>query len=274
MTRHFELLARLGYGARGVVYVALGLLALTTALWGGALGQDSSDALNSILALPFGRILLGGVALGLMAHIVWRLAQGLLNADAVDNTPKGLVERLGRLVSAGANLFLALSAAALALGMGTGGDGNGEQTASAWLIQQPFGPWLLVLVGVCVIGAGMAQIWKGISRSYQRRLDIPPSRAMLVDPVCRFGLFARGAILAIVGGFLVYAGFAVSPEQAGGTAEALSYVYSLPFGRILYGLVALGLIAFGAYSLVTAAYRRINPSAVASAGMAIRQAVT
>ena len=45
MSNHFETLARLGYAARGVVYLLLGGLALASALWGGAAAEGSSDAL-------------------------------------------------------------------------------------------------------------------------------------------------------------------------------------------------------------------------------------
>ncbi|MGV3650313.1 MAG: DUF1206 domain-containing protein, partial [Devosia sp.] len=152
MSQHFETLARVGYGARGLVYLVLGGLATASAFWGGSQGQDTSSALSQMLSFPFGRILLGLVALGLFAHILWRLAQGLLNADDVDADAKGLVTRLGSLASAGANLFLALSAAGLAIGMGGSGGGGagGEEKASGWLLQQPFGPWLLGAAGLIV----------------------------------------------------------------------------------------------------------------------------
>jgi hypothetical protein len=64
--------------------------------------------------------------------------------------------------------------------------------------------------------------------------------------------------LVIIGGFVAYAALTVSPEQAGGIAEALDYVHALPFGRWLYGVAAVGLVAFGLHILVEGRYRRID----------------
>lgn len=260
MSNTFETLARLGYGARGVVYLLLGGLALSSAFWGGSGGEGSSEALSHVLGLPFGRILLGLIALGLFCYVLWKLAQGLLNADGRKDDIGGFINRAGQVISGGANLFLALTAAGMALSMGGGGggEGGGEQAASAWLLQQPFGPFLLGLVACGVIAAAGVQIWYGASRGYRKRLSLPAAQSKWMDPVCALGLIARGAVLAIIGGFLFYAAFTVSPEQAGGTAEALDYVHGLPFGRWLYGVAALGLAAFGAYSVIEGLYRRVD----------------
>ncbi len=270
MHNHFETLARGGYAARGVVYLLLGGLALASAVWGGSDAEGSSDALTSLLQLPFGRIILGLVAVGLFGYVAWRLAQGLLDADNVGTDAKGMVGRVGSVVSAGANVFLALSAARIALGSGSGSSGGGgEEQASAWLLQQPFGPWLLGLAALGVIGAGCAQVWKGASGKYRKHIDLPAAHADLLDKVCRFGLLARGLLLVVVGGFVLYAAWTVSPEQAGGTSEALDYVHAMPFGRWLYGLAALGLVAFGCYSIVQTLYRRVDAPTTADVKNAV-----
>lgn len=258
MYNKFEALARSGYIARGVVYLLLGGLALASAVWGMGNGAEgSSDALSSLLGLPFGRVLLGLVAIGLLGYVMWKLAQGLLNADNRDDDLQGFVTRVGQLISGAANLFLMLSAARLALSIGQG-SGNGEEAASAWLLQQPFGPFLLGIIACGVLAAGGVQAWYGATHGYRKRLSLPSPHNQWMDPVCAFGLIARGVVFAIVGGFLFYAAFTVSPENTGGTAEALDYVHSLPFGPFLYGLMALGLIAFGVYSVIEGLYRQLD----------------
>ena len=264
MTDKFETLARAGYAARGTVYILLGGLALGSAIAGGQGADGSSDALSSLLQLPFGRILLGIIAVGLLGHILWRLAQGLLDADNVGSDAKGFVGRVGSLISAGANVFLFLAATSMALGGGNeGGGGGGESEASGWLLQQPFGPYLLGAVSLGIIAAGLVQVWRGVSRQYRKRINLPAAHESMLDAICRFGLAARGALLAIVGGFIAYAALTVAPEQAGGIADALDYVHALPFGRWLYGLAALGLVAFGGYSIVQSLYRRMNAPTLA-----------
>jgi hypothetical protein len=264
----FETLARVGYAARGFVYLLVGIFAFGSAFWGGGSSENSSSgALSETLSLPFGRVLVGLIAIGLLGHLLWRLAQGLLNADDKDDDLQGFASRAGHLISAGANLFLMLTAARLALGNGGGGGGgNGEESASAWLLSQPFGPFLLGIVGAGVVVAGAVQIWYGLGGGFRKRLRLPSAQESWLDKICRVGLSARGLVIIIIGGFVVYAAWTASPEQAGGVAEALDYVYGLPFGRWLYGAMALGLIAFGAYGLIQARYRIIQaPRQLASA---------
>jgi len=221
-----------------------------------------------LIQLPFGRVLLGLVAIGLFGHILWRLAQGLLDADGVGTDAKGLVGRLGSLVSAGANLFLALSAASMALGSGGGGEG-GEADASGWLLRQPFGPWLLGLVAIGIVAAGVVQIWKGLSSDYRKHVDLPERGKSVLDALCRFGLMARGVLITIIGGLVGWAAWTVSPEQAGGISDALDRVHALPFGRWLYAIAALGLVAFGCYSIVQALYRRMSVPTVTDVKQAL-----
>lgn len=268
MHNKFESLARAGYVARGVVYLLLGGLAFTSAMWGGSDANGSSDALSSLLQLPFGRVLLGFVAVGLFGHILWRLAQGLLDADDAGTDIAGVVGRLGSLVSAGANLFLALSAASMALGSVGGGEG-GEAHASSWLLRQPFGPWLLGIVALGIVAAGLTQVWKGASSDYRKRLDLPSSAKSMLDAMCRFGLVARGVMVMIIGGLVGWAAWTISPNQAGGISDALDSVHSLPFGRWLYGIAALGLVAFGGYSIVQALYRRVTAPTIADVKQAL-----
>lgn len=258
MHNKFETLARAGYGARGIVYLLLGAFALTSAFWRGGNAEGTSGALSSLMGLPFGRVLVGLVAVGLAGYVLWKLAQGLLNVDEVNDDTKGLLTRAGQLVSAGANLFLMLMAARLALNAGGAGNGDGEEKASAWLLQQPFGPFLLGVAALTVIAAGVVQIWYGASGAYRKRLKLPAVHKGWMAQVCQFGLMARGVVLSIVGGFLGYAALTISPDRAAGTAEALDYVHDLPFGPWLYGTIALGLVAFGAYGLIEARYRSIE----------------
>ncbi|MCZ4347974.1 DUF1206 domain-containing protein [Devosia neptuniae] len=259
MDNSFETLARAGYIARGVVYLLLGGLALSSAIWGGEDAEGSSDALSSLLGLPFGRVLLALVAVGLLGYVLWKLAQSLLNADDRDHDLNDWATRAGQLISAVANLFLMFTAARMALAMGGGeGGGNGEETASAWLLQQPFGPYLLGAVGAGVIGFAGAQFWYGATGGYRKHLSLPSGHGSWLDRICAFGLMARGAVFAIIGGFVLYAAFTVSAEQAGGTADALDYVRRLPFGAWLYGLGALGLAAFGAYGVIQGLYRHVD----------------
>ncbi len=254
----FEGLARAGYAARGIVYFLLGALALGSAFGRGGGEASSQGALSSLLSQPFGRVALGLIAIGLIGHVLWRLAQSLLDADRLGKDAKGLAGRAGHLVSGLTHATLALFAAQLALGLGASSSSGSEDHWTAWLMQQPFGRWLVGLVGLVIIAAGGVQIYRAVTAKYRERIALPAHSGEWLQKLCSFGLGARGALFMVIGGFFLLAALTVNPNQAGSLPEAMEWVQQLPFGGILYVLAALGLVAFGIYSLVEARYRRIE----------------
>lgn len=69
----------------------------------------------------------------------------------------------------------------------------------------------------------------------------------------------RGLVFLITGTFFVIAAYQIDPDESGGMTEMFDAFRSSPFGTWLIGFVALGLVAFGTYSLLEAIYRRVEP---------------
>jgi hypothetical protein len=111
-----ETLARLGYGARGIVYGLVGGLALLAAIGSGGQTGGSRSALQTLLSQPFGRVWLGVIALGLFGFCAWRVLEALTDADRLGSDLKGLGTRAAHLISGVIYAGLALSALNLALG--------------------------------------------------------------------------------------------------------------------------------------------------------------
>jgi hypothetical protein len=255
-------LARSGYAARGVVYLIIGGLAVLAALGSGGQTTDSKGALVTILQQPFGKVLLALVALGLVGYAIWRLVQASMDPDNHGTDAKGVAVRGGLLVSAVSHVLLAFFALSLIFGWGAGGGGDsGTQDWTAWLLQQPFGRWLVALVGLAVIGAGLAHMVKGYKAKFEKYLQMDHDLLDKTSPICRFGLIARGVVFLIIGGFLVVAAWRFSSGDVVGLQGALQTLQQQPYGWILLGIVALGLFAFGVYSLIEARYRRIDAPA-------------
>jgi hypothetical protein len=255
-------LARGGYAARGVVYLIVGWLAVLAALGTGGQTTDSKGALVTIVQQPFGEIMLGLVALGLVGYALWRLVQASLDPDDHGTDAKGVAIRGGLLISAITHVLLAFFALSLVFGWGTGGSGDsGTRDWTAWLLQQPFGRWLVALVGATVIGAGLAHMVKGYKARFEKYLVMDRGLLDKASPVCRFGLIARGVVFLIIGGFLLVAAWRFSSGEVVGLQGALQTLQQQPYGWILLAIVALGLFAFGVYSLIEARYRRIDAPA-------------
>jgi MFS family permease len=261
MAAHRQALKRLaqsGYVARGVVYLIIGGFACLAAFGSGGGTSDSKDALAALLGAPFGKVLLILVAVGLVGYAVWRAVQAIFDVDGHGTDVKGLAVRGGLGVSAVTHTLLALFAFGLIFaGIGSGGDGGGKQGMAATLMSQPFGQWLAALVGLAIVGAGLAQIVKGWKAGFTKYLALDGDKDRWVMPISRFGLIARGVVFALVGAFFVLAAWQADPSEARGLSGALDAVRSAPFGWALFALIALGLFAFGLYSLVEARYRRI-----------------
>ncbi|MDQ3809419.1 MAG: DUF1206 domain-containing protein [Chloroflexota bacterium] len=254
-------LGRAGYAANGVVYGIVGLLAAQAALGTGGGTTDKGGALAEIVQAPFGRVLLGLVAVGLAGYALWRLLQCLLDTERKGASVGGLVQRLGYLVAACAYFGLAVSAALMAFERaGRPDEEQLTQDHTAWLLAQPLGPWLVAAVGVIVIGVGVAQVLNGGQRAFGRDLrtdEMSAGERSWAVLAGRFGYVARGVVFGIVGVFLVSAARQEQPQQARGLGGALAALAEQPSGPLLLGVVAFGLIAYGVYMLVAARYRRM-----------------
>ena len=257
-----NLVARSGYAARGIVYLIIGGLAVLAAVGnGGGKTVGSKGALATLAHEPLGGAALIVIALGLFGYALWRGVQAILDADDHGTDLKGLVIRAGLMVSAITHALLGIYAISLPFTVGAGSGGSGSKGAVAWLLHQPFGVYLLAIAGACIAGAGLAQIWKGITGQFRKRLAMHPHLMNSLSPVCAFGLSARGIVFVIIGGFILYAAYTYDPEQAGGLADALTWLRTQSYGQVLFMVIATGLLSFGAYSLIEAVWRRVDMDA-------------
>ena len=71
------------------------------------------------------------------------------------------------------------------------------------------------------------------------------------------GLVARAVVFGLIGVFLIKAAIEYDPKTAVGLDGALAKLVNQPYGSVLLGIVAAGLIAFALYSLSDARYRKI-----------------
>lgn len=242
---------RAGYAARGLVYVIVGGIAVSSAFRGGQ-AEGAKGAIASMQGVLWGQLLLWAVALGLLAYAVWRGLSAWMDLELHGNDAKGMIARIGTAVSGVIHLGLAFYAARMALG--GGGSGSSTESWTAKLMQMPAGRWLVVIVGLIVISAGIYYANKGLSERYKRNLRNTELTQKL-EPACKFGLLAHGIAIGLIGGFFVYAGWTADPSEAGGLEQAFQTVRQAAFGRILLALMGLGFVGFAIYCWIEAAYR-------------------
>jgi hypothetical protein len=257
-----ELLGRFGYAAKGAVYILVGTLAVQAALGqDGGQTTDQTGALTKIASLPFGKFLLGLLIVGLFGYALWRIVQGALDTEHKGDEAKGL---LARAVYVGIGvIYSSLAFSAIKLLMGSGASaGSSEKTQgwTAWLMDQPFGIWLVAIAGLVVFANGVMQLYKAWKSNLTEDIhltDVGAQHADLVTKIGRAGYSARGVAFMMIGGFLVGAAFHRNPSEAQGLDGILATLAAQPFGPYLLGAVALGLACYGVFALVEARYRRM-----------------
>jgi hypothetical protein len=260
-----EKLARAGYITKGVVYAIVGTLALQVAAGSGGKLQDSSGAILTIAQQPFGRLLLVLTTIGLSGYVLWRFVQAIWDVEDKGSDTRGLIKRATFAVSGLIYASLAVMAGRLAFGVGADA-GASERQWTARLMAQPLGTWLVALSGAVVVGIGVYQFYRVYRGDFLKSYDLQRmshSERQFARRAGQLGLSARGVTFAIIGWFLIQAAIHHDPDEARGLGAALATLAQQPHGPWLLGVVAFGLIAFGAYCFTKARYRhfRTHPRA-------------
>lgn len=248
---------RLGFAAKGCVYLIVGFLAGKAALGHGGSVKDEQGALHQVLAAPFGKILLTVTAAGLFAYGLWRLIEMWSDPEE-----KGRLSRFQSFLSAFVYGSLGVEALRMVLGMGSGGSGETEsKQQAALLISLPFGHWLTIIIAVVGIGLGLEEIYRALARRFEDREAIDglgDSVKKWVLRLGRLGFFSRGVVGTVVGVYLLLAGVRRAPSEARGTRGAIESLGQQAFGVWILALIAAGLTAYGLYTLVEARYRKLS----------------
>lgn len=255
----FKRLARLGYAAKGLVYLIVGLLASAAAIGTGGRTTDTSGALKTIVTQPFGKFLLSIVTLGIAGYVLWRLVQTFFDPENRGQiNAKRIVQRFGYACSAIGYTGLALTAVKLIMGS-PGGDDEPIEDWTIYFLAQPFGRWLVALGGIMVIGVCIAFLFQAYKAKFRNELkldEMTHNERIWAVSFGRFGIAARGFVFGIIGSFLVLAAIQIDGSEARGLGGALTVLAQQPFGSWILGIVALGLTAYGIYSVIQARYRR------------------
>lgn len=251
--RRLELWARLGYAARGFVYVLLGWIALST---GRAL--SAGDAVAAVERLPLAPLLLAVLAAGLFGYALFKLYAAAIDLDHRGNDHKGRLIRFGGALGGVGYIglgWLALKVLAgeddaNSAGSAVGSSGAAQEAATD-IAQAPGGEMLLMIGAAVVIGIAIGQLVIAWNASFMREMPRCPGFA---KPAGQLGYAARALVIGMIGWFLLRA--ALDGERVRNFGDALALLKA--DHAWLFATVAAGLIAFGLTSLMMARYRRIE----------------
>ena len=130
------------------------------------------------------------------------------------------------------------------------------------MLDAPHGDTLLILAGLIVIGFGLGNVVQGLAQNFGKRLACDADLRRRIEPLAKLGYAARGLATLPLGVFLALAGLEARAGEARSWGQALQTIERQPFGGLVLGALATGLIAFGLFGFAEALYRRIRPPPV------------
>ncbi len=260
--RWIETAARVGLTAKGFVYALIGVLTFMAAFELGN-GDDKggkSQALQWLEERPFGQMLLGLVAAGLLCYSIWRFVEAFLDTENKGRNVKGLAVR-GRYVFSGlgygASTYYAVK---LLLNKAGNSGGDTRETVAQKLLQQPYGQWLAGAVAAGMMAVGVYQIYYALSEKHRKKIqeskvDNGVKKTLLNTG--KVGYIARGVVWLLIGYLFLKAALQSDSSEAGGSDSAFSFLEQ-EWGSWVLAVVALGLLCYGIFTLVRARYQPVN----------------
>lgn len=253
-------LEQLGFLVRGLIYIVIGLLALKLAIGAGGATTSPTSAILLMGRQPFGKLLLAVIALGLAGYSLWGFIRAILDPLRRGTDSDGLIDRAGFLFS-GISYAGLLVPTVLTLLNKPGASTQASATGvPATLMTGPWGKWLVIAFGLFWIGAGFGQWAEAYTARFLRDLKtgmMSTQETKTAKLLGQVGYAARGVVFVLIGLIVVKTVFAAGAAQPQGFNDALAALARAPYGFILLGAVASGLILFGIYSAMCAKWNKI-----------------
>lgn len=261
-------LAKAGWVAKGIVYAIVGVLAIPIVVNGltrdgnGTEDEASqSGAIAEIAESSWGAVALWVVAIGLGLYVIWRLVSIALPAE---NTASAWATRAGYLVSAVVYATLAWTAISFARHSASASGSSEDAKVERFtrdVMEMTGGRWIVGLMGVALLGIGAYFFHKGATASFRDELEpgsVGPVRHDALVRLGQVGWIGRAVMMLLIGWFLIRAAVEFDPSDAQGLDGALRQATGSVVGAVLAAVVAIGLLVYGAFCIVSAPRQRLT----------------
>lgn len=253
-------LARWGLVSKGALYLLVGVIAGDVAVAGGERLRDRGGAVSALADTWYGKALVFLLAVGLAGYAAWRFAQGVLGRPLEGGKKEGWLKRVSYFARSAWYLFLLAIVIAALAGADESGGSREEDRATARVLEWPLGRLIVAAVGLAVLGAGIFNVWRAITRRFMKNMKLRKMSELEEKAFTIIGVvghLARGVVFGLIGFFLVRAAWQYDPDEAVGLDGALAEILRQDYGDTLLGIVSAGLIAYGVYCFAEARYREV-----------------
>jgi hypothetical protein len=215
---------------------------------------DQGGALSQLASSPGGVFLLWVVAIGLFALGLFQVLETILVQGSDKDAWIARGKEGGKAIA-----YLAIGFTAFTVARGGSSNSAGQtQSFTAQLLATPGGVFLVVILGLGVLGIGVYFIVKGVKKKFLQDINLPAgTTARAVTTLAQVGYIAKGVAIVVVGILFCVAAITSNPSEATGLDGALKALVALPLGMVILTVVALGLIAYGIYCFARAKYARL-----------------
>jgi hypothetical protein len=258
----FQLAARVGLVAYGVVHLLVAWLAVQVALGdldGGGVGKaDKTGALQSLADNAAGGLVLWLITVGLGFSALWQLLEALTGGRHSRQEKLLRAMNLGEAVLFG---YLAYSAGKLAGGAAASSTDQAQLGLIGTLLSKEWGKPVVIAIGLAIVAAGLFVAHHGWAKRFCREQDFSKASARMERVVSRLGqvgYVALGSVYGIAGVLVVVAAVRTQPEKATGLDVALKTLATQSYGTTLLLLIAAGLAAFALFTFMDARYRKVS----------------
>lgn len=253
-----------GLYTKGLVYALIGALTAMAAFGLGGDIKGRKGVVDFLLKQPAGSVLVAIVALGLLCYALWRLYESIQDPDGREGENR-TGKRLKYLYSGLVYGFIAFSFAKPLFGgssgSSSGSGGSKKKAALAEMLEKDWGPWVIGAIALIVLIMAIYQVYEGVSEKYMDKIDNHPGakkKYQTVKNLGKVGYIARGVVFGILAFFLYKVVSAHSADQYKGTEGAFQWMLKQDYGTWLMGAVALGLLAYGIFTMAVARYSNMT----------------
>lgn len=240
-----------GLVARGVLYLALAVLAFDLAFGNRGRNADPRGAMHDLAHSGIGAVVLVVLSLGFAGFTLLHALRAITGPDGKAS------RRVNDAFWAVVNGFLCVLAVSFLVSPSRS-SGDTDQTDKAFtakVMGESGGRLLVGLIGLAILAYGVFLLWRALSNDRQDEravLDAAPAETPAVRTLARIGNLGRAAILGFIGVLVLVAAIQHDASETEGIDGALKRMLDHAWGQVAVFAVALGFAAFGLYSIARA----------------------